>query len=76
MQAVVREQARGAAIWQRELMTQRNQAALDEMTQRFGAKMSSLQSEELRGASIDIQDRVAQQLNVTELLQRVRAAAH
>jgi tripartite ATP-independent transporter DctP family solute receptor len=71
----LREQARGSAIWQRELMTQRNEAALTEMRERFGAHLSALRSEELRAPSIAIQDRVAQKLGVTDLLQRVRAAA-
>ena len=76
LQNVVREQARASAIWQRELMTQRNQAALTEMTQRFGTQLSTLRSEELREPASVIQDRVAGKLGITDLLQRVRAAAH
>jgi tripartite ATP-independent transporter DctP family solute receptor len=71
---VLREEARAVAIWQRDLMAERNATALAEMQQRFGVKVSSLESAELRGKSIRIQDQVAAKLGLQELLQKVRAA--
>jgi TRAP-type C4-dicarboxylate transport system substrate-binding protein len=71
---VLREEARAVAIWQRDLMAERNATALTEMQERFGVKVSSLESAELRGKSIRIQDQVAAKLGLQELLQKVRAA--
>jgi tripartite ATP-independent transporter DctP family solute receptor len=72
--AVLREEARQVAAWQRALMTESNEMALAEM-RRFGVQVSTLDRSELRAASIGIQDQVAAQLGLTELLERVRAAA-
>ena len=71
----VRQEARDAAIWQREFITRRNAEALEEMQERFGVRVSELKSEELRASGETIQDYVAQQLRLQDLLARVRAAA-
>jgi TRAP-type C4-dicarboxylate transport system substrate-binding protein len=71
----VREAARQAAIWQRELITSRNATALAEMQERYGVRVSELDSEELRERATTIQDHMAQKLGVQDLLARVRAAA-
>ncbi|HSL69801.1 MAG TPA: hypothetical protein VK864_06135, partial [Longimicrobiales bacterium] len=73
---ILREQARATAVWERSLMAERNAAALTEMQERFGVQLSALQPAELREKSRGIQDQVAQKLGVTELLQKVRAAAN
>jgi tripartite ATP-independent transporter DctP family solute receptor len=70
---VIRQQAHNAAVWQREQMAARNAEALAQM-QKQGAELSSLQSADLRGMSVHVQDEVAQKLGVTDLLQQVRAA--
>jgi tripartite ATP-independent transporter DctP family solute receptor len=72
--AILREQARLAAVWERDLMVERNAAALAEMQQQFGVQISSLDPAELRTRSIQIQDQVAEKLGLQELLQKVRAA--
>lgn len=74
--SILRAEAREAAAWQRTLMAERNAAALAEMEQQHGVQLSGLASAELRERSIRIQDQVAGELGVTELLEMVRAAAH
>lgn len=73
---ILREEAREAALWQRTLMAERNAAALAEMQQEHGVQLSDLESAELRERSIRIQDQVAGELGVTDLLEMVRAAAN
>ncbi len=73
--AILREQARATAVWQRELMAERNAAALSEMQERFGVRVSDLESDELRARSSGIQDRVAGELGLAALLEKLRAAA-
>jgi TRAP-type C4-dicarboxylate transport system substrate-binding protein len=72
---VVREEARAVAAWERELMAERNRAALAEMRESHGIQISRLDSDELRTRSVGIQDRVAETLDVQDLLALVRAAA-
>lgn len=72
---VLWEEARAAAAWQRVLMAERNAAALAEMRDRFGVRISSLDSRQLRGRAVPIQDQVAEKLDLADLLARVRAAA-
>jgi TRAP-type C4-dicarboxylate transport system substrate-binding protein len=72
--AVLHEQARQAARWQRDLMAERNAAALDEMRNRYGVAVSALDADVLRTQGRAIQDRVAGKLGVVDLLARVRAA--
>lgn len=71
---VLREQARATAVWQRDLMAERNAAALAVMRDSFGVRISSLDNEQLRRRALPIQDRVAEKLGLSDLLQRVRAA--
>lgn len=73
---VVREHARAVAVWQRELMAERNASAVEEMRAEYGVQISSLDASELRHRSTGIQDQVADGLGLTELLQKIRAAAH
>jgi len=73
--AILLEQARDAAVWERELMASRNAEALAQMQQRFGAQLSALETAELRVRGIAIQDQVAAKLGLEDLLQRIRAAA-
>jgi TRAP-type C4-dicarboxylate transport system substrate-binding protein len=70
------QEARDAAVWQRELITGRNAEALVEMQQRFGVRVSDLDSKELRGTGAAIQDYMAEKLRLQDLLARVRAAGH
>jgi TRAP-type transport system periplasmic protein len=72
---VVREQARAAAVWQRELMQKRNAEALTEM-QKLGVQLSSVEPASLQEKGKAIQDQVAQKLGVQDLLAKVRAAGH
>jgi len=72
----VRQEARNAAIWQRDFITQRNAQALAEMQERYGVRVSELNSAELRGTGAAIQDHMAQKLGLQDLLTRVRAAAN
>lgn len=71
---LVREQARRAADWQRTLMAERNAAALAEMQQRHGVRISKIDAAELRAIARPVQDRVAEKLALQDLLARVRAA--
>ena len=72
---VLQQEARAVAEWQRELMRNENARALAEMRERFGVQLSSIAQEALREGGSTIQDRVAENLGVTDLLERVRAAA-
>ncbi len=74
LRKVLRDEARAVAVWERTLMAERNASALQEMQSRFGVKVSTLQSAELRARSIPIQDRVATKLGLQDLLQQVRSA--
>ncbi|HSC26550.1 MAG TPA: TRAP transporter substrate-binding protein, partial [Vicinamibacterales bacterium] len=65
---IVRERAREIAVWQRALMTERNAAALAEMQQRYGIRVSPLDATDLRGKARPVQDRVAARLGVQSLL--------
>ncbi len=69
------EQARSAAVWQRELMAERNASALAVMRDSFGVRVSTLPSRELRDRARPIQDRVAGKLGLAGLLAQVRDAA-
>lgn len=71
---LVREQARAAAHWQRELMAERNAAALAEMQDQHGVRVSELEAAELRDRARPVQEQVAQTLQVQHLLAKVRAA--
>ena len=70
------QEARDAAIWQRDFIISRNAQALAEMQQKFGVRVSDLDSRELRGSGAAIQDYMAQKLGLQELLAKVRAAAN
>ncbi len=72
---VLQREARAVAAWQRELMRDENARALAEMRERFGVELSSIAPGSLREGGAAIQDRVAENLGVTGLLERVRAAA-
>jgi tripartite ATP-independent transporter DctP family solute receptor len=71
--SMLREQAREAAQWQRTLMSERNAAALTEM-QRYGVVVSHVDVEELRAKARPVQERVADTLQLRDLLAKVRAA--
>jgi tripartite ATP-independent transporter DctP family solute receptor len=70
----IRQEARDAAIWQRDFIVTRNAQALAEMQQKFGVRVSELDSKELRGTGAAIQDYMAEKLSLQDLLARVRAA--
>jgi tripartite ATP-independent transporter DctP family solute receptor len=70
------QEARDAAIWQRDFIVKRNAQALAEMQQKFGVRVSELDSKELRGTGAAIQDYMAQKLGLQDLLAKVRAAGH
>ena len=72
----VRQEARDAAIWQRDFIVRRNAEALAEMQERYGVRVSELNSAELRGTGAAIQDYVAGKLVLQDLLAKVRAAAN
>jgi len=71
---LVRRQARETAQWERALMVERNAAALAEMQQRYGVRLSTLDGAELRDKALPVQDQVAGKLQLQDLLSRVRAA--
>ena len=73
---VLRDEARAAAVWERGMIAERNAAALTEMQQKYGVKLSGVNPAELRTQANQIQDQVAQKFGFTDLLSRVRAAAH
>jgi tripartite ATP-independent transporter DctP family solute receptor len=75
VRAILRQEAREAAVWQRDFMSERNAAALAEMQERFGVEVTGLDPAALREGSRQIQDRVAGDLGLQELLEKVRAAA-
>jgi tripartite ATP-independent transporter DctP family solute receptor len=70
------QEARDAAIWQRDFIVKRNAQALAEMQQKFGVRVSELDSKELRGTGAAIQDYMAQKLGLQDLLAKVRAAGN
>lgn len=72
--AIVREQARQAAHWERTAMAERNAAALVEMQQKYGVRVSQLDSTALREKGRPVQDRVAERLQLQDLLAKIRAA--
>jgi TRAP-type transport system periplasmic protein len=72
--AAVRAQARETAVWQRQLMAQRNAEAIAEMRARHGVQVSGLEPAGLREQSLRVQDEVATKLGLEALLARVRAA--
>lgn len=72
--AIVREQADEAARWQRALMTERNAAALEELQQRYGIRVSEPDIDQLRDKARPVQERIAEKLELQDLLARVRAA--
>jgi tripartite ATP-independent transporter DctP family solute receptor len=73
--AIVHDEARRAAIWQRDLMASSNAAALEEMQERYGVTVSAIDPATLRSNAIPIQERVAAELALEDLLARVRDAA-
>jgi tripartite ATP-independent transporter DctP family solute receptor len=73
--AIIREEARRVAIWQRDLMVASNAAALDEMRRDYGVQVSAIDPATLRSNATPIQERVAAELGLEDLLRRVRAAA-
>ena len=74
--AIVREQARLAAQWERTLMAERNAAALTEMQTKHGVHLSALDASGLREKGRAVQDRVAEKLKLQALLANVRATPH
>jgi TRAP-type transport system periplasmic protein len=71
----LRAEARRAAVWERELMIRSNADALDEMKRQHGVTISAIDPAELRASAIPIQERVASELHLEDLLKRVRDAA-
>lgn len=71
---MIRDQAREAARWQRALMAERNAAALDEMRNRYGVRVSEPDVDRLRDRARPVQERIAEKLQLQDLLARVRAA--
>jgi len=72
--AIVQAQARQAAEWERTLMADRNAAAIAEMRERHGVRVSTLDTAELRERGRVVQDRVAEKLQQQALLSKVRDA--
>jgi TRAP-type transport system periplasmic protein len=70
----LRTQARETAVWERTLMTERNAAAITEMQQRYRVHVSGLESAVLREHAAKMQDDVAKELGLEDLLARLRAA--
>ncbi|MCY4398291.1 MAG: TRAP transporter substrate-binding protein [Gemmatimonadetes bacterium] len=73
---ILREEAREAAVWQRDFMREQNARALAEMQERHGVQVSSIGQGELLERSTAIQDEVAENLDLRDLLEMVRTAAH
>jgi tripartite ATP-independent transporter DctP family solute receptor len=73
--AIVHDEARKVAIWQRDLMVSSNAAALEEMQERYRVTVSAIDPATLRSHAIPIQERVAAELALEDLLARVRDAA-
>lgn len=74
--AILRQEASNAAVWERDHITRRNAEALEEMKANFGVQVSGLDAAELRERGLGIQDRVADKLDLHDLLEKVRAAAN
>ena len=73
-QAVLWEEARKAAAWERRFVTEENARALAEMEDRFGVQVSGFEPAELTARSLIVQDLVAEELGFQELLEKVRSA--
>ena len=71
---VLRTQARETAVWQRALMAERNAAAIVELQQRFGVQVSGLEPGVLRERAVRVQEEVADELGLQDLLEQVRVA--
>lgn len=74
--AIVEEQARSAAVWEREYIAEENAQALERMQEEHGVQVSDLDPAELRAQAIGIQDQVAASIGAEDLLADVRAAAN
>ena len=61
-------------MWQRDYITTRNAEAIEEMKEKYGVTVSSLDASELREKGADIQDQVAERLGVQDMLEKVRNA--
>jgi hypothetical protein len=55
-------------------MAERNNAALTEMQERFGVRLTELDLADLRARGRPVQDAVAAKLHLQDLLAKVRAA--
>jgi TRAP-type C4-dicarboxylate transport system substrate-binding protein len=72
--AILRDQARQAAVWERTFVAERNAAAIAEMQEQFGVTVSAIDPADLRDRGRPVQDRVAETLGLQDLLAQVRAA--
>jgi len=72
--AMLRARARETAQWERTQMAEQNAAALAEMQQRHGVKISQVDAAALREKGRPIQDQVAGKLHLEDLLAKIRAA--
>ena len=71
---ILREEAREAAAWEREFVTEQNASALAEMQESFGVQISGFDASELQERSLRVQDQVAEELGLQDLLEKVRVA--
>jgi TRAP-type transport system periplasmic protein len=73
---ILKREARETAVWQRTFVAERNAAALTQMQERFGVRVSEISSDELRERGLGVQNRVAESLGLLDLLVKVRAGAN
>jgi len=73
-QQVIIEEAQKAAIWERDYITDQNQKAIEQMVADYGVEVTYPDKDELREKSIAVQELVSDKMDLSELLEQVKAA--
>jgi len=71
---IVLEEAQKSAIWERDYITRMNNEALDEMISKYGVKANLVDKVAFMEKGKPVQEIVAKNLGVMDLLEKIRAA--
>ena len=72
--SLIFEEAKNAAIWERDYIAKMNSDALEEMVSKYGVKENQVDKASFMEKGKPIQDELAQEFDVTDLLEKIRAA--
>lgn len=72
--SLIFEEAKNAAIWEREYIAQMNADALDEMVSKYGVKANQVDKASFMERGKLVQDTLAKEFEVTDLLEKIRSA--